>query len=276
MPYVEQLAERLSPRDWSIIFSVNRLRLLTGSQLERLHFHELIGRSRSVKRGQVLRRLVDAGVLVPLERLVGTANRGSAKQRYALDAAGRRLVRLRAGNPLDKARVRRPRIPSDRLTKHTLAVSELYVQLVEAARPGGFKVREFQVEADAYWPDGQGGWVKPDAFVWLERPGLANYWWYEADMPRHESDTATEDEPTIRDKLLNYLDFVERGQLGPDGIVPRPLFGVPTGRRRAAIQSLIEELPAPADALFRVAEMVNAAQVMVEEIMKKKEDFADA
>ena len=93
-------------------------------------------------------------------------------------------------------------------------MSELYVELVERSRLGGFTVAVFQAEADAYWPDGARGWIKPDALVQLERGTTEHYWWYEADM-------ATEDlSTTIRSKLLRYLDFVQRGQLGPDDVVP--------------------------------------------------------
>lgn len=38
---------------------------MTGSQLERLAFMDLVGRSRSVVRWRVLKRLVDWRVLVP-------------------------------------------------------------------------------------------------------------------------------------------------------------------------------------------------------------------
>lgn len=267
-PYVEQLAERLSPRDWMILNTLDRLRLATGLQLERLHFAELSGRSRSVKRGQVLARLVDVGALVPLERLIGGGNRGSAKQRYTLDSGGRRLLRLRAGDESLQVRVRRPRIPSDRLTRHTLAVSELYVELVERSRVDGFTVGDFQVEGNAYWPDGLGGWVKPDAIVLLERGKTIDYWWYEADMPRHDSDLANESLPTIRSKCFAYLDFVRRGQLGPDDVVPRVAFGEPTAKQRAAVQAVVDALPAPADSLFTVAELDKVTQVMLEELAK--------
>lgn len=269
MPYVEQLADRLSSRDWSIISTVNRLRLTTGSQLERLHFFELTGRSRSVKRGEVLKRLTDAGVIVPLERRVGTANRGSAQQVYALDTAGQQLIRLRASGESQERWVRRPRIPSDRFTKHTLAVSELYVELVERSRHGGYSLGEFQVESNAYWPNGLGGWIKPDAFVRLALDETTDYWWYEADMPRYDSDLANESLPTIQGKLLAYLDFVRRGQLGPDGVVPKVLFGVPTSERRGDVQYVIGELPTPADKLFRVSRLTEAAQTMVDELMRK-------
>ena len=103
--------------------------------------------------------------------------------------------------------------------------------LVERSRLGGFNLAKFQAEADAYWPNGVGGSIKPDAFIRLEREGAADFWWYEADL-------ATESLPTVHGKLLAYLDFVQRGQLGPDGVVPRVLIGVPTSKRRTAVQSL--------------------------------------
>jgi hypothetical protein len=267
-PYVEQLAERLSSRDWMILNTLDRLRLATGPQLERLHFSELTGRSRSVKRGQVLKQLVGVGAIVPLERRIGTANRGSAQQRYALDSGGRRLLRLRATDESLEARVRRPRIPSDRLTKHTLAVSELYVELVERSHVDGFSLGDFQVEGNAYWPDGFGGWMKPDAFVRLESGKTIDYWWYEADMPRHDSDLANESLPTIRSKCLAYLDFVRRGQLGPDDVVPRVAIGEPSARQRDAVQAVVDALPAPAEFLFTVAELGKVAQIMLGELAK--------
>lgn len=263
MPYVEQLAERLSSRDWMILLTLNRVRIATGLQLERLHFSELTGRSRSVKRADVLKRLVDAGVLTSFERRIGTAIRGSAQQRYLLDTAGSHLAQLHFIRESLKTRVRRPRVPGDRFIKHALAVTELYVELVERVRLATFVLGEFQVEADAYWPDGLGGWVKMDAFVRLERGDTADYWWYEADMATEDLDT------TIRKMLLTYIDFVQRGQLGPDGVVPRVLIGVPTDKRREAVQDVIDELPSPADALFQVVEQTQVANVMVDEVTTK-------
>jgi hypothetical protein len=259
MPYVEQLAERLSTRDWLILLTLNRVRLATGLQLERLHFYELTGRSRSIKRGQVLKRLTHAAVLAPLERLVGADSGGSAEQRYMLDTAGYQLVQLHFNRESPNIRVRRPRPPGDRFVTHALAVTELYVALVERARSGRFALGDFQVEADAYWPDGLGGRIKPDAFVRLERGSIATYWWFEADM-------ATETIPTIHRKLATYLDFVRRGQLGPDGVVPKVLIGVPTIKRQEAVQDVIDELPVPADSLFQVVGLADVTQVMVAEI----------
>lgn len=260
MSYVEQLAERLSPRDWSIISTIDRLRLVSGLQLERLHFHELTGRSRSVKRWQTLKRLVDTGVLVPLERRVGTAHRGSAQLSYALDSAGQWLARLRVTSEAAEAHVRRPRVTGDHFAAHMLALSELYVTLVERSRRDGFTLGEFQVEGDAYWPNGLGGWVKMDAFIRLERSrSVADYWWHEAEL-------AIKSEPAIQRKLEAYLDFVQRGQLGPDGVVPRVIVGVEKTRQQAVIQSVVDELPPPADRLFVVTSLQGVPQVIVDKL----------
>jgi hypothetical protein len=263
IPYVEQLAERLSPRDWSIISTINKLRIVSALQLERLHFHELTGHSRSVKRADVLKRLVGAGVIVSLPRRVGTAIRGSAQYRYVLDSAGRQLAQLQAIRESRDIRVRRPRVPGDRYIEHALALSELYVELIERSRLNGFTLGEFQVEGDAYWPNGLGGLLKMDAFVRLERGTRKRYWWDETDM-------ATEDlSTTIRNKLLAYLDFVWRGQRGPDEGVPWVLIGVPDRKRQDAVQGVLDDLPKPADKMFRVADQTEVAQIMVDEIIEK-------
>jgi hypothetical protein len=259
--YVEVLAERLTDRDWQIIASLDRVRLATGLQLERLHFHELAARSHSVMRWRVLKRLSDARVLLPLERRVGTARHGSAKLVFVLDSAGLRLARLHATSEPREGPVRRPRAPGERFVAHGLAVTELYVTLVEQARLGRLTFEDFLVEAAAYWQNGLGGWIKPDALVKLRQGDVTDYWWYEADL-------ATESLPTIRTKLLAYLDFVARGQLGPDGVVPRVLIGVPSAKRHADVQSVINSLPDPAEVMFVATLMPDVATVMASELMK--------
>lgn len=262
VPYVEQLIEQLSSRDWDIIDTIYRTHLATGTQLERLHFADLATpRSRSVMRWRVLKRLTDARVLVTLDRRIGASRHGSGKLCYALDSAGQRLVQLRANREAPEIRARRPWVPGDRFVHHTLAVTELYVALVERARLRQFVLAVFRAKADAHWPNGLGGWVRPDAFIRLECDRIADYWWYEADL-------GTESLPTIRAKLLAYLDFVYRGQVGPDGIVPRVLVGVVTSKRQASVQAAVNALPEPANVLFFVTILQDAPQVMIDELMK--------
>lgn len=260
MPYVERLWSTLSARDWAIIETAHRLRLTSGNQLERLHFSDLSLRSQSVVRWRVLKRLVDARVLVAFERRIGTALRGSDKLCYALDSAGQRLARMRTNAEAGDGTVRRPRMPGERFFAHTLAISEVYVSLVERSRIGHFRLVDFQAEPAAWVPDGLGGWLKPDGFAQLRCGTVQDYWWIEVDL-------ATESLPTVRRKALAYLDFVERSHLGPGGVVPRVLFGVPSMKRRAAVQHLLNGLPTPADYMFRVAKLSDAVAAMEYELV---------
>lgn len=255
--HVEWVAERLGERDWQIIEAVNRLRILSGEQIETLFFSSLTSRrSRIVTRSRVLKRLIDWRVLVPLTRSIGGADRGSSGLVFALDSAGQRLI---AGRQLAEAgplRVRRPGTPGERTVRHQLAVSALYVDLVALSRSQGFSLEEFVAEPGCWWPDGLRGYLKPDAYLRLSTADVADYWWI-------EHDEATESLPTVRRKLETYLDFIRRGQLGPNGVIPRVLVSTVTEARRAAIASLVTRLPDPAAKLFAVVHAGHAAPYLV-------------
>jgi protein involved in plasmid replication-relaxation len=258
--HVMALAESLTDREWEIMGTVNRLRLATGLQLERLHFAELAGKSQSVVRWRVLKRLVDAQVLTPLPRRVGGGLRGSARLAYALDVAGERLLRLRRNLRADSERIRHPGPVGERFVAHMLATSELYVQAVERSRVYDYTVDVFLAEPAAWWPNGAGGWIKPDAYLAITADDVTDHWWIEVDL-------ATEAVPTLRGKFLAYTDFVAAGQLGPGNVVPRVLVTVPTTARLEVMASVVERLPSPADDLFVVAPHEGAVNTIVAELL---------
>jgi len=242
LSYVEWVAERLSDRDWQIIEAMNRLRLMSGQQLERGYFAALAGHARTVVRGRVLRRLVRWQVLTVLPRRIGGAARGSAGAAFALGAAGTRLCAERP-TTTSMPRVRYPGAPTERSVRHTLAVSELYISLVEQARMQRAHLIAFEAEPASWWPNGLGGFIKPDAYTLLALGHVREHWWIEVDL-------ATESLPTIKRKLLAYLEFVERGQLGPNGIVPRILLSCSASTRCTTLRSVVSKLPSPASELF--------------------------
>lgn len=256
--HVERLLGRLSFRDIAILETLAQVRIASGSQLERLHFTDLGTRSRQVKRWQVLKRLSDARALMPVERRVGTAVNGSDKLSYALDSAGLRVLRIRANAEAANTPVRRPRLPGERFINHMLAVTNLYVEIVELSRLGGFAVEVFDVEPR--WPDGAGSQLGPDAYVRLLRDGEYYSWWFEADL-------GTESQPTVHRKLAAYLDFVRRGQLGPGGVMPWVLIGVQTEARQAAIQRIVNGFGELADYLFRIALLPDCVIAMTKEFI---------
>lgn len=241
---VEWVADRLSSRDWQIIEAVNEVRLLTGQQVERLFFADLQpGRSRIASRSRTLHRLVGWRVLVPLPRRIGGAGRGSTTLAFALDSAGQRLMRERLLAADRPARVRRPGPPGERTVRHILAVSECFVALTELSRTSDFTVEHFVTEPACWWPSGLGGYIKPDAYALLASGEVCDHWWIELDL-------ATESLPAVKKQLLAYLDIANRGQLGPDQIIPRVVIGTTTPERRKAIAAMTGHLPSPAEQLL--------------------------
>lgn len=254
--YLSWASQNLTERDWSILESITALRVATGNQLERLHFNNLTGRSRAVVRWKVLKRLVDSRVLAVLDQ--PAHRRRSAAFEYTLGSAGQWLTRLRDNQDGIKREVRRLRVPGDRFVAHALDVTELHVQLVEQLRGSAAgQIQSFTVEPVE--PDGAGGRLKPDAYAALRAKDVTDCWWIEVDE-------VTESLPTIHNKLTAYLDFLDRGQLGPDAVMPRVLITVPTESRRAAIQGVVADLPPPAEQLFSVALFSGAARFLAEEL----------
>jgi hypothetical protein len=253
---VTEIARGLGERDKAILADVGRVRVLTGRQVERLHFAGLAGRHRDRTRRRVLERLVGLQLLTPLERRVGGVRAGSAGLVFALGPAGQRLLTVYDHGT--GGRVRRPGTPTPRFMIHNLAVAELYVGLTEAARGGAFTLTDFRTEPACWWRDSEGAWVKPDAFVVVSTGEVEDCWAIEVDQ-------ATESLPTMRRKLKVYLDLVASGERGPDGgVLPRVLVTVPDERRLLAIQEVVRSLPEPASELFAVTTHDQAVPYIVE------------
>jgi len=245
--YIDNLLDRLSDRDWQIIADVRRCRVLSGDQITRLHLSNISELTRERTRRVVVARLVEWGVLSPFARRIGGVRGGSAGSVLALDVAGQRLVQARWPDAIEEAqRTRRPWTPGQLFVAHAVAVSEVYVSLVELSRSGGFTVAAYTTEPLSWWPSGLGGFLKPDAYLKLSAQRVTGHWWLEVDR-------ATESLPTLQRKLITYLDFTARGQLGPNDVIPRVMLSVPDERRRLGVAAIIERLPSPADELFAVA-----------------------
>lgn len=249
----ERIASELSDRDRAIFSDVEKVRVLTGGHISRLHFHELTGAHRDRTRRRVLGRLATLGILTTLDRRIGGERAGSSGLVYALGTVGQRVTDLLFRDDRERQRrPRRPDTPTDRFLGHCLAVSELYVQLVEQQRQHGFGLY-FAAEPLSWWRDRRGGWVKPDAYVVLEAAGIRDCWGIEIDR-------ATESLPTVQRKLLAYLELANRSETAPgSSVLPRVLVTVPHERRRAAVEGIIQHLPEPAEQLFSVTLQETAA-----------------
>ncbi len=229
------LEARLTERDLVVLDWLSRLRLADGRQLEALCFGGLKTRSRPVVRGRVLGRLTRWALLEVVDRRVGGAASGSASPVYRLAAAGHVIAAP------DHSRATKPY--TNRFTSHTLATSQVAADLVTATHDSAASLPTFVTEPASWMPDAFGSYLKPDAYLQLQAASVTMHWWLEIDL-------GTESLPALERKLRNYLEFVNRGQLGPHGLVPQVLISLTSGERQHAVEQMINRLPEPAPQLF--------------------------
>ncbi len=247
-PTLHRIQRRLSDRDRAIVETLDSLRVATTAQLRRLHFADLTEASAARQAPKTLRRLAGYGVLTVLPRTVGGARAGSAATVWALDRAGQRLA-SEAG-PAGGERTRRPWVPSLPFVAHRLAVSELYIDLAEAAREGACELLSFEAEPLSWRrfaaPLGGIGHLKPDAAV---RVGVGEF--------EHgafvEIDRSTEARTTIVRKCTAYRRYWEAGrEQARFGYFPRVVFAVPSEVRKELVVGVFGAQPEEAWPLFQV------------------------
>jgi hypothetical protein len=247
---VRWLAAHLSDRERAVLGSLRRLRVATSGQLERLHFADVTARQARA----VLASLVERRLIARLPRVVGGVRAGSAGYVYVLDVAGQRI------GPAGGRRVQRPWPVGTPFLAHSLAVSELYVRLMEVERHGraGLRLGEFLTEP-ACWrsfaaPGAGRVTLKPDAEVTLGLGRFEDRWFIEVDR-------ATESRSTLDRKLGCYVRYWQSGQeQARSGIFPRVLWIVPDSARVDVLVDGCGRLPVAAWPLFAVATEADAVE----------------
>jgi hypothetical protein len=245
------LAEGLSERDRAVLADVGRLRFVTAGQLSRLHFAAIpqpVTRIRRVQR--TLSRLVGLGLLLRCERRVGGVRAGSASYTYAVTAEGLRLNGYLAGQGIPPARTADE--PGTAFVDHSVAASQLYVGLSEAARAGRLELLEHQAEPACWrwYLDAMGTRLslRPDAFVVVATGELEQRSFVEIDR-------GTEGSTALRRKLQAYVDYWRCGaEQRQHEVFPRVVWRVGAAKRAAVLDGLIAELPVPARAVFAVSQ----------------------
>lgn len=252
------ISASLAPRDLEVVASLARLRLATSPQLERLHFAEGSRLTQARRCRRTLERLVGLGVLARLDRRIGGARSGSAGFVYALGAAGQRL---NGGHgPAGGRRIRKPWTPSLPFVAHVLAVTELYVRLVEVERVGGVELLGYDAEPQCWRrfsaPGGGTAILKPDAYAVLGKGDYEEHRFIEVDR-------ATESLTTIGTKLRAYRQYWMTGrEQQARGLFPGVLFIVPDEQRRQHVLDECGRQPADAWQLFQVVVWQGAVSAM--------------
>ncbi|MBM7807767.1 hypothetical protein JOD57_003604 [Geodermatophilus bullaregiensis] len=185
---LERLRQELTARDWAVLGDVDRCRLLSGRQLQRLHVGEGETAARAARR--LLARLTRHGLLARLERQIGGLRAGSSGFVYGLGPAGVRL--LHPGAPR-----RRLHEVRDGFLRHTLAIGDLYVELRQAEQRGLLDLLTLETEPRSWRRMADGDWLKPDLHLVI---GIGE----EALHAFVELDQGTEHSPALLGKLRQY------------------------------------------------------------------------
>lgn len=253
---LDKIDGRLSSRDHAILTDLDRTQVLTGVQLQRLHFTHIDTRSRARDRRRVLQRLADLGLVSTADRRVGGSQAGSTSHVYTLTPVGRSLLAGHYQHQQSSTGEHR-RSPGAPFITHALAISEIYVALTEASRDHNFHIARFTAEPTCHTHHDRH--LKPDAYLVLQTATHRDCWWLEIDQ-------ATESLPRIKRKCRTYLDFLNYGGLGPDGVPPRVLYTTPNIQRCEAIKNVITQLSTQDDYLIDAITHADAYEFLINEL----------
>lgn len=259
---LQTISSLLTDQDWQLLAFLSTSRLASGKQLTEglwnAERHSAPSTARIARR--TLKRLSDWRVLDPLPgRTVGGLHGGSDTIIYGVGVAGVRLLAQRGQHQ------KRLGTPGARYVAHTLACTQLVVDLRRSAVRGELEVIETQQEPQCWrtFLAGMGAHVtlKPDLYLRVAAPGsiYESRWMVEVDM-------ATEASTTIRSKAARYLSHYRSGtEQHQHGVHPRVLWAVPDARRAEQIEGALARLPAPAERLFSICLQDDAAGLLAGE-----------
>ncbi|WP_282780831.1 replication-relaxation family protein [Nocardia sp. CC201C] len=257
---LEAIADSLTERQWAVLRSVADHRFLTVDMIRRLHFAALSPASSSRLTQKALHRLRRDRLLGTLDRRIGGGARGSSALVHYIDVVGYRLLDRQDG-PTIRRHVKEP---TETFLRHTLAVAETHLRLVEANRRDQLELVHVEVEPRCwrgYTALGGTRWVKPDLYAETTiRRGSEDVdgWFIEVDL-------GSESIPRLLKKCHDYQAYERTGieqYGGDDPIAPQPFPAViwtlthrnlaTAERRRRALRAAIAHDPRLDDALFHV------------------------
>ncbi len=251
-----QIRDELTPRETAVVQQLGILRLMTGGQIAAVHFPAADhGTPTAAARAcsRELSRLTQDRLLVRLGRRIGGIRAGSSSYVYAPGPVGQRLLALDGPRP-------RFREPSAIFVDHTLAVSQLVVELTMADRARRCEVLRVQGEPDCWRTfGGVAGRVllRPDLAVTL---GLGDY---EADY-FIELDRATEHLPAVLRKCQTYQAYYHSGrEQAAHGVFPRVCWVVPDEARAEALRTALDRNRHLTKGLFLVTTSSDSVESLI-------------
>lgn len=255
----DQIFDDSRSRGVHILQSLSLLRLMTGAQIQRLHFYEGSPATQGRRARAAIQQLAERRLIVRLDRRVGGIRAGSSG--YVLGLSGHGQALLEVEGPLGGRR-RRVWETSPSFRDHVLAVSDTYVSLTEGERRGELELLEFQAEPPCWrdYPDRSGRTLtlKPDAFA---RLGVGDF----ERSAFIELDRGTESPATLTRKCQAYIAYFRTGlEQRNHGVFPSVLWLGTNARSVGRITDVVHRLPAEVRHLFQVAPHDGAIRILTD------------
>lgn len=240
----------LTDRDIRVLEDLERFRLLTTRQLQRMHFPTAPfgthSTASSATRGttRVLGRLERLGAIARLDRRIGGIKHGSALAIWQIGPAGDRYLRARRGESIR----RRYDEPGLTFVEHQLAVADIAVSVIEQAGAARFDLLELELEP-ACWRAFSGTantaiTLKPDLLVVTADESTETHTFVEVDR-------GTEHLPAVLRKCRTYQRYADTGvEQAARGLFPAVVWIVPDAVRAAKIRTAISGDKALQDGVF--------------------------
>lgn len=226
----------LIPRDRQILEALRMFRYMRTSQLRRLFFYSghTTHRASLTAATKNLNRLKALGLISHLEKRIGGVRTGSLGLVWYITEGGVRLLELGKGK--ERKRINPPD-PSPVFLRHTLAVTECYVQITEITRMADhLSLKALAVEPEcwrAYQKDGKTQSLRPDLYAEIVNGQYEDRWFIEMDLD-------TESVQEIVEKCRRYQHYCQTGkEQQANGVFPLVLWVVPTEARREKIVEAI-------------------------------------
>lgn len=224
---IQRVVGELSERDQQLLRDVGDLRLVSGSQLQRLAFGNSSTQSHNARIARrTLQRLTDLGLLQRLQRRVGGIRGGSSSFVYALTSSGARAI----GRQVGRGQAQEPSLT---FLTHQLAVAEVVVELREACGSGHLEGLRIETEPRCWrsLDDGRGSALKPDLFFVAALPA-------EEVLAFVEVDNGTEHAAALARKTALYAAYYARGrEQRTEGVFPEVLWLSTSERRRTQLRA---------------------------------------
>lgn len=234
---LESIRSDLTDRDKRILLFMRNLHYMKTDQVRRVFYPLEEGKtplSRTVSASKNLNRLKGLGLISHLEKRAGGIKSGAKGLIWHITEAGARLLYL--GTDMQNARKRQLE-PSPTFLRHTIAVTETFVQVVEICRDDPvMKLSRIEVEPDCwrdYQKSGKSISLRPDLYVKTTTGEYFDHIFIEVDLD-------TESPTAIVEKCRRYLEYYQTGkEQKAYGAFPLVLWIAPDVKRKDRMKEAI-------------------------------------